>query len=78
MEERLKILKTLRDKRVTVMNKNLEIQGAFRNKKNSRQFCLSTDDPVLTGERVRPYNGFLIFIFELVDGHFSAESFLKN
>ena len=30
MEERLKILKKIRDKRVTVMNKNLEIYGACR------------------------------------------------
>ena len=32
MQERLPILKNLRDKRVTVMNKNLEIYGACRHK----------------------------------------------
>ena len=32
MEERLTILKKIRDKRVTVMNKNLEIYGACQNK----------------------------------------------
>ena len=46
-EERLTILKKLRDKCVTVMNKNLEIYGAFRHKTISYQFSLSTDDPVL-------------------------------
>ena len=34
MEERLKILKKIRDKRVTVMNKNSEIYGACRHKIN--------------------------------------------
>ena len=32
MEERLTILKNLRDKRVTIMNKNSEIYGACRHK----------------------------------------------
>ena len=32
MEERLTILKKLRDKRVTIMNKNSEIYGACRHK----------------------------------------------
>ena len=32
MEERLSILKKLRDKRVTIMNKNSEIYGACRHK----------------------------------------------
>ena len=45
-EERLTILKKLRDKCVTVMNKNSEIYGAFRHKTTSYQFSLSTDDPV--------------------------------
>ena len=49
MEERFKILKKLRDKRVTIMNKNLEIYGACRNKTTFHHFCLSTDDPVFNG-----------------------------
>ena len=49
MEERLTILIKLHDKRVTIMNKNLEIYGAFRNKTCFHRFCLSTDDPVLNG-----------------------------
>ena len=50
MQERLTILKELHGKHVTVMNKNPEIYGACRNKTTFHQFCLSTDDPVLTGE----------------------------
>ena len=46
MEVRLTILKKLRDKRVTIMNKNSEIYGACQHKTTVRQFCLSTDDPV--------------------------------
>ena len=49
MEERLKIPKTLRDKRVTIMNKNSEIYGACQHKTTFHQFCLSTNDPVLNG-----------------------------
>ena len=49
MEERLTILKKLRDKRVTIMNKNSEIYGACRHKTCFHIFCLSTDDPVLNG-----------------------------
>ena len=49
MQESLTVLKKLRDKRVTVMNKNLEIYGACRHKKTFRQFYLSTDDPVFNG-----------------------------
>ena len=48
-QERLTILKMLRDKRVTVMNKNSEIYGSCRHKTCFHQFCLSTDDPVLNG-----------------------------
>ena len=47
MLERLTILKKLCDKRVTVMNKNLEIYGTWWHKTTFRLFCLSTDDPVL-------------------------------
>ena len=46
MQERLTIMKNLRDKRVTVMNKNSKIYGACRYKTISYRFCLSTDDPV--------------------------------
>ena len=57
MQECLTILKKLHGKHVTVMNKNPEIYGACRHKTTFHQFCLSTDDPVLTGERVRPLKG---------------------
>ena len=46
MQERLETLKTLCDKRVTVMNTNSDIYGACRHKTTFHQFCLSTDDPV--------------------------------
>ena len=49
MQERLFILKKLRNKRVTVMNKNLNIYGACRHKTTFHQFFLSTDDPVFNG-----------------------------
>ena len=46
MDERLIILENIRDKRVTIMNKNSDIYGACRHKTNFRQFFPSTDDPV--------------------------------
>ena len=46
MEERLSILKNLRDKHVTFMNKNLDIYGACRKKTALHQLLLSTDDPI--------------------------------
>ena len=46
MEEHLTILKNLRDKRVTVMKKNLEIYRACRHKTTFRRFFLSNDDPI--------------------------------
>ena len=49
MQERLKILKMIHDKRVTVMNKKSEIYEAGRHKTCFHQFCLSTDDPVFNG-----------------------------
>ena len=49
IEERLTILKKLRDKRVTIMNKNSEIYGACRNKTTFHRFFLSTDDTVFNG-----------------------------
>ena len=49
MQERLTILKELRDKCVTVMNKNSEIYGAYQHKTTFHRFCLSTDDPVFNG-----------------------------
>ena len=58
MEERLTIIKNLRDKRVTVMNNNTEIYGDFWNKMTFHLFFLRTEDTVLMGERFRTYNGF--------------------
>ena len=49
MEERLTILKKLRDKRVTIMNENSDIYGACRHKTFFHRFFLSTDEPVLNG-----------------------------
>ena len=46
MDERLTILKNIRDKRVTVMNNNSEIYGDFRYKTAFLQFLLSNDDPI--------------------------------
>ena len=46
MQEHLTILKKLRDKHVTVMNKNTQIYGACRHKTTFHLFFLSTDDPV--------------------------------
>ena len=46
MEGRLTIPKKLRDKRVTIMNKNSEIYGACQHKKTFHHIFLSTDDPV--------------------------------
>ena len=49
LEERLTILKKLRYKRVTIMNKNLDIYGACQHKTTFHRFRLSTDDPVFNG-----------------------------
>ena len=49
MQERLTILKNILDKRVTVMNKNLDIYGDCKHKTTFRRFCLSTDDPIFNG-----------------------------
>ena len=49
IQERLTILKMLRDKCVTEMNKNLEIYGTCRHKTCFYRFCLSTDDPIFKG-----------------------------
>ena len=46
MEERLKILKNICDKRVMVMKKNSKIYGPCQSKTTFCQFCLSTYDPV--------------------------------
>ena len=58
MEEHSKILKKICDKRVAVVNNNSEIYGACQHKTTFRKFFLSTDDHILTGERVRQLNGF--------------------
>ena len=47
MEEFLTILKTLRDKRVTIMNKNSEIYWSCRHKTYFHIFFLSTGDTVV-------------------------------
>ena len=70
MEEHLTIIKNPREKCVTVMNKNLEIYGAFRHKTTFHRFPPSTDDPILTGERVRPLKSFKILRFEFVNDNF--------
>ena len=49
MQERLKILKKICDKRVTVMNKHSEIYGACWYKTTFHRFLLSTDDTVFNG-----------------------------
>ena len=49
MQECLTILKKLRDKRVTVMNKNSEIYGACQHNTTFHRFCLSADDPAFNG-----------------------------
>ena len=49
IQERLIILKKLRDKRATVMNKDSEIYGACRHKTTFHRFWLITDDPVFNG-----------------------------
>ena len=49
MQERLTILKMIREKRVKAMNKNLDIYGACRHKTCFHRFCLRTDDPVFNG-----------------------------
>ena len=46
MQKCLTILKKIREKRVTLMNKNSEIYGACRHKTTFHRFFLSTDDPV--------------------------------
>ena len=58
MQKGLTIPKKLRNKRVTVMNKNLEIYGSCRLKTIFHQSCLSTYGPFLTDKRVRPLKGF--------------------
>ena len=49
MQELSTILTKLRDKLVTVMNKNSEIYVSCQNKTTFHRFCLSTDDPVFNG-----------------------------
>ena len=49
MQEHLTIIKNIREKRVTVMNNNSYIYGAYWHRTTFHQFCLSTDDPVFNG-----------------------------
>ena len=57
MQERLTILNNLNEKHVTVMNNNHHTYGSCRNKMTFRWCFLSTDNPILPGERVRPLKG---------------------
>ena len=41
------IIKRLREKNVTIMNKKSEIYGAWQNKTNVCSFFLSTNDPII-------------------------------
>ena len=50
MEERISILKKLRDKHVMVMYNNLKIYGACWQKTTFGQFCLITDDFIEWGK----------------------------
>ena len=75
MEERLKILKNIRDKHVTVMNNNLEIYGAFQHRTTFRQVFLHLWSR-LTGESVGPYKNVQNLGFENVNGRFITETFL--
>ena len=70
MEEHLTILKNLHEKLITIMNKNLDIYGAWQHKMAFHQFFLIADDPILTGERVRPLKGFQILVLESFNGIF--------
>ena len=49
MEERLTILKDLREKCATIMNKNSEIYGACRHKTTFHQLCIIPYEPALNG-----------------------------
>ena len=49
MKELLTILKKVRDKCATIMNKNSETYGVCRYKTTFRRVFLSTDDPVFNG-----------------------------
>ena len=57
MEERLTILKNIRDKHVTIMSKNSEIYGSCRDKTVFHRFCLSTDDPIFNEWKVYAIKG---------------------
>ena len=70
MEERLPILKNLRDKCVTIISNNLDIYGACQHKTTFHIFPLALAIPFLTGERVRPLQGFQISVIEPVNGRF--------
>ena len=46
MQERLTILKKIRDKRLILMNKNSDIYGACWHKTTFHWYCISTYDPI--------------------------------
>ena len=58
MQERLTIMRKIRDKCVTVMNNNLDIYRDCRHKTTFQRFFLRTDDPFLTDEMVKSLKGF--------------------
>ena len=60
--ERLKTLKKLRDKCVTIMNKNSEMYGACWHKTTFYQFLLSNDDLVF---RFNGLKGWLVKGFQI-------------
>ena len=78
MQERLIILKKLRDKLVTVMNKSWEIYGACRHKTTFRRFFISTDDPVFNGWKGLAVKGiFKYYDLKLSTVALNTENFLK-
>ena len=71
MQERLMILKKIRDKLITVMKKNSDIYGACRHKTTFHQFFLSTDDPIFNGWKGSAVKG----IFKSYDLKLSTVAF---
>ena len=78
MEERLTILKNIRDKRVTVINKNSEIYRASRHNMTFHEFCLSTNDSVFNRWKVGPLKEFSNLInWNFQQLFLNTENFLK-
>ena len=68
-EDCLIILKNIRDKRVTLINRSWRYTGPTSTKQISVDFgkALTT---LVTGKIVRPCNGFKMLVFEKPNGHF--------